>query len=234
MWRKEPFVVGDMYHLYSRGVNKMPIFLTVHDIARFIKMMYVFNGTKGLRYSEVKDFSYEKIGEMKGESIVDIGAWCLMDNHIHILVHEKVEGGISKFMSKLMTSYAKYFNIKNERTGVLFESRFKSKRIADDLYMDYLFAYINLNPVKKGEPEWKEYGILNIEKAKNIMENYGRCSYYDYVIGERVESLIINKGVFPEHWSGIKSFEAMASTFSTNINNQDVEDVELQKSYPQL
>ncbi|MFC1721119.1 transposase [Patescibacteria group bacterium] len=230
MLREKPFIVGDMYHLYSRGVNKMPIFLSADDISRFVKMMYALNGTNGLRYNDVKDLSYEKISEMKGESIIDIGAWCLMDNHIHILAREKVHCGISKFMSKLMTSYAKYFNIKNERTGVLFESRFKSKRINDDLYMDYLFAYINLNPVKKNEPEWKEYGILNVEKSKNIMENYGRCSYHDYVIGGRVESLILNKDAFPEHWNGIKSFEAMAATFSTNINNQDLEDLELKKS----
>ena len=204
----------------------MPIFLTMDDILRFVKAMYIFNGTNNLIYRDVKDLSYGKIEELRGEPIIDIGAWCLMDNHIHLLVRERVKDGISKFMSRLMTAYAKYFNAKNERSGVLFESRFKSRHIDDSLYRDYLFAYINLNPVKKSEPEWKKDGILNISGAKMIMENYYQCSYYDYVIGERKESVILNKDAFPKHWNDIKSFETMAYILSSNMDDKDLEKTE--------
>ena len=82
----------------------------------------------------------------RAEGLTAIAAYCLMPNHFHILVHEKVEGGISKFMQKLMTSYTMYINKKYDRTGALFGSSFKAVHVTDDNHLKYLFAYINLNP----------------------------------------------------------------------------------------
>ena len=82
--------------------------------------MYVCNTTKSLEL--------RKIGENfdREELLVNIGAYCLMPNHFHILITEKVEGGITKYMLKLMTAYTMYFNKKYGRTGTLCEGVFKS------------------------------------------------------------------------------------------------------------
>ena len=81
----------------------------------------------------------------RGETLVDIGIYCLVPNHFHLLIKEKTENGISEFVKKVATGYSMYFNKKYERTGSLFEGPFKAKRIDTDEYLKYIFSYIHLN-----------------------------------------------------------------------------------------
>jgi len=137
----------------------------------------------------------------KKDSLVDIGAYCLMPNHFHILLKEKTENGISKFMKKLSTGYSMYFNKRYERTGRLFEGTFKSVHADSDEYLKYLFAYIHLNPIKLINPVWKEEGIRNSVEAKLFLSGYSFSSYLDYTMkarnnGKRPESKILNRKRF--------------------------------------
>ena len=148
--RKISFVIGEYYHLYTRGTEKRIIFLDADDYEYFIFLMYMCNTEKPIRIKALgEDFD-------RGETIVDIGSYCLMPNHIHILVYEKIEKGISIYMLKLLTAYSMYFNLKYKRTGRLYESTFKSSHAGDDRYLKYLYAYIHLNPAKLIEKNWKE------------------------------------------------------------------------------
>src|SRR3990167_6058915 len=124
MERKFSFSVGEFYHLYGRGVEKRTIFLDQSDYSRFIRLLYIANSEKPFEYKLVRGLPLEKVN--RGGSLVSIGAYCLMPNHFHLLVREKTEGGISKFMSKLMTAYSMYFNKKNSRTGRLFQNTFQA------------------------------------------------------------------------------------------------------------
>src|SRR3989344_2913843 len=117
--RKQNFVPGEFYHLYNRGTDKRKIFLDEQDYEHFLFLMYICNTTKSIELRNISE-NFER-----GETIIDIGAYGLMPNHFHILVHEKIDGGISKYMLKLMTSYSMYFNKKYERTGKLYEGVFK-------------------------------------------------------------------------------------------------------------
>src|SRR3972149_11299304 len=104
--RKQSFVPGEFYHLYNRGTEKRIIFLDKKDYEYFLFLRYICNTTKSIKLREVgENFDRE-------ETIVEIGAYCLMPNHFHILIYEKIEGGISKYMLKLMTGYSMYFNKK--------------------------------------------------------------------------------------------------------------------------
>lgn len=143
----------------------------------------------------------------KSSTLVDIGAYCLMPNHFHLLIREKTEGGITKFMSKLSTAYSMYFNNKHDRTGGLFEGRFKATHVDTDEYLKYLFSYIHLNPVKIIDPKWKEDGINDRNEAKQYLLDYTHSSYQDYLEIQRKESQIINKGAFPEYFSSYIDFE---------------------------
>ncbi|MBI5140415.1 MAG: transposase [Candidatus Vogelbacteria bacterium] len=82
------------------------------------------------------------------EQLINIVAFYLMPNHFHLLLHERTEGGISKFMHRLSTAYTMFFNQKTGRTGALFEGRFKSKLIDSDAYLLKVIDYIHLNPQK--------------------------------------------------------------------------------------
>ena len=207
MDRKFQFSVGEFYHLYNRGSNKMPVFLDSSDKKRFIKLLFVCNSHKPVVLKTIQGQSLDKID--RGETLVDVGAYCLMPNHFHLLIKEKVENGISEFMKKISTGYSMYFNKRYERTGGLFEGTFKATHANDDEYLKYLFAYIHLNSVKLIEPDWKENGIKDKNAANVFLKGYEFSSHVDYLGVERTESLVLNRRVFPEYFSTLKDFNDM-------------------------
>lgn len=218
MLRRNPFVKGEYYHLYNRGNSKMTIFLDDSDKERFIKLLFLCNGTEHVVFREIPiGRSY---GFNRGDALVDIGVYCLMPNHFHLLVREKTDGGITTFMKKLSTSYSMYFNTKYNRSGALFEGRFKSLLVDNEPYFNYVFSYIHLNPVKLINPAWKEEGIQDLEKTKRYIDEYKYSSYYDYFINERPEKVILNKEEFPEHFSQLRDFEDLCHEFTTHSKDE--------------
>lgn len=185
----------------------MPIFLDNSDKKRFIKLLFVCNNNKPVVLKSIQGLSLDEIE--RGETLVDIGAYCLMPNHFHLLIKEKLENGISEFMKKISTGYSMYFNKRYERNGGLFEGTFKATHADNDEYLKYLFAYIHLNPVKLIEPRWKEDGIKDKNTVKAFLNSYTFSSYVDYTDVERVESMILNRKVFPEYFSTLKDFNNM-------------------------
>ena len=139
MERKFKFSVHDYYHIYNRGTDKRVIFLDEEDHQRFASLMFICNSERNIAFRDTpvgQPYVYER-----GDTLVDIGVYCLMPNHFHFLIREKIDGGITKFMSKLLTSYSMYFNRKYKRTGGLFEGRFKAKHVNSDEYLKYLAKY---------------------------------------------------------------------------------------------
>ena len=108
--RKVSFAEGEYYHIYNRGTNKMPIFLDKNDYSRFIQSLFVLNSDSGIKFSDISPgytWTFDR-----GNTLTDIGAYCLMPNHFHLLVRAKNDTNVSVFMQKLMTSYSMYFNKK--------------------------------------------------------------------------------------------------------------------------
>ena len=205
MERKIEISVGEFYHIYSRGVEKRKIFLDVSDRERFLKLLYLANGDRPYVFRLIKGQPLNTV--VVGEKKTAIGAFVLMPNHIHILLKETREGGISSFMEKLLTGYSMYFNKRYNRVGPLFQSRFKAEHAHRDEYLKYLFAYIHLNPIKLFQPKWRDEGIKDARRAKKFLEQYTYSSYPEYVGDERPESIILSKKEFPEYFSEQDSFE---------------------------
>lgn len=208
MARKINFAPGEFYHLYNRGTEKRNIFSTKKDHERFLSLLYLCNGSLPVDAY----FQGETVGEVKeverGEPLIDVGAYCLMPNHFHLLVREVADGGISRFMQKLSTGYTMYFNNLHERTGSLFQGRFKSTHVQNDRYLKYLMAYIHLNPVKLVEPKWKESGIQDRKNAAHFLEGYLYSSYLDYLGHDRDEEIILTKKALPDYFEKPGSFNA--------------------------
>ncbi len=172
--RKQIFAPGEYYHLYNRGTEKRIIFLEEKDYEHFLNLMYLCNSIRNVRLSEIgKNFDRE-------QTLIDIGAYCLMPNHFHILVREKSDGGVSKFMLKLMTAYSMYFNKKYERTGKLYEGVFKSTYANTDRYLKYLYSYIHLNPAKLIDKNWKEGKVRNVSTLLKHVFEYHYSSMVEY------------------------------------------------------
>ena len=205
MERKIVFSEGEYYHIYNRGVEKRNVFLTQEDHERFIKLLYLANSEKAFIFRLVQGLPLYKID--RGEVLCSIGAYVLMPNHFHILLRETKEGGISRFMEKLMTGYSMYFNKRHERVGPLFQGRFKARHVEQDEYLKYLFAYIHLNPVKLIEPRWKETKIEDRRAAEKYLQNYHYSSYPDLVGEGREERAILSLSEFPEYFSEKGEFQ---------------------------
>lgn len=205
--RKVSLVEGEYYHIYNRGNNKQLIFLDDQDRNRFVKLLYLCNSTKSFNFKE--DIIQPKIDAWdfkRGDQLVAIGAWVFMPNHFHLYLKALPKQGfgennITVFMGKLCTAYAKYFNKKHNRTGSLFEGKFKSVHIKDEIQAKYLFSYIHLNPIKLIQSDWKEIGVNNKDKAVNFLNDYKWSSYSDFLMVERKENIILNKAMFLDYFN---------------------------------
>lgn len=129
-----------IYHIMVRGINHQEIFHDEEDHLRYLKTLEQFAGKTGST----------------------ILGYCLMGNHLHLLIKEGHES-ISVFMKRLGTSYAYWYNLKYERVGHVFQDRFKSESVEDDAYLLTVIRYIHQNPVKAGivkkvqEYRWSSY-----------------------------------------------------------------------------
>ena len=222
MYRDLIFSFGEFYHIYNRGVEKRVIFLDEYDYNRFILQLYLCNNTEPVDLGDLlrQGRSLSEIFDLKKEdTLVDIGAWCLMPNHFHILIKEKTENGISTFMKKLLTSYSMYFNRKYHRKGSLFEGLFKAKHLDYDQYLKYQFTYIHLNPIGIIDSGWKEKHIGDKKKAELFLNNYKYSSFRDYLGEKRSEGKILNIGAFPEYFETVLDFKEMIKEW-INFNDE--------------
>jgi putative transposase len=184
MDRKIPFVIGETYHAYTRGVEKRIICETTDDFDRLQLLLYLCNDSKAVHFRRLqtryRGLPSVKIFEQEGRTgtLVDILAYALLPNHFHLLLREKIPNGISNFMHKLMTSYAMYFNIKYERSGPLFTRPFRSRYIDSDPYLLWAHAYILLNPLSLLQPDWKS-GIRDMRAARKFLQQYQYGSFSD-------------------------------------------------------
>ena len=202
--RKTSFIKGEYFHIYNRGNSKQKIFHDYSDYMRFTKILYLSNSSRSFN---MKDVSKDVFSFDKDNSIVSIGVYCLMPNHFHLLVTPIEEGSISKFMQKLTTAYSMYYNKKYERTGSLFEGKFKSQHINNDRYLKYLFSYIHLNPIKLIDKNWKKDGIKNKQISFKFLEKYKYSSFQDYLGLIRSGNIILNKKAFPEYFPTDEKFQ---------------------------
>jgi len=170
---------GACYHVFSRGNQKQPIFLSDDDRCFFLKCIRE---------------AHEKYG-------VIVHVYCLMPNHYHLILETPL-GNLSNMMHFLNTAYTIYFNAKHKRSGHLFQGRYKSILIEAKSYAQELSKYIHLNPVRSeivGLPEqypWSSYGYYRgaarsekwLETAL-ILSLFGehpeeaRRAYLEFVIG---------------------------------------------------
>jgi putative transposase len=229
MLRDNPFVKDEMYHLYARGIEKRPIFLSDFSYKRFQLSLYLSND----RYGKVETRNLLKVFGKderpdfrriyqeydRGEPFVDILAYALMPNHFHLLVRELQPegGGVSKFMQKVMNSHTGYFNKANDRKGSLFEGTFRSKHVDTESYYRWLFSYIHLNPLKLVDSGWRDMKINDFSSARDFLNTYQYSSFLDYAGRERPEGNIVNMENLPEYFAPARDVDGLIAERHENI-----------------
>ncbi len=187
--RKDPLITDQYYHIYNRGVDKRDIFMDKGDLNRFILSIKEFNNTQPIGSIRENERNKSDVERLKDEckELVSIVCYCLNPNHFHFIIKQKIEGGISEFFKRLLGGYTKYFNEIHNRSGSLFQGRFKSKLIKNDDYFLKIRPYVNTNYLIHDIPEDKshlilsscqeydelKFNLVNKEEAINILEFYG-------------------------------------------------------------
>ena len=135
-YRKTIFVNGEIYHVFNRSVARQPIYLSDTYYHRALEVLAYYNNLNvPIRYSHFSRLPVSTKNEIleslnkENQKLVQVLAFCFMPNHVHFLIKEIREKGISTFMRKFQNSYAKYFNTKTKRSGSVFQSMFKAVRI---------------------------------------------------------------------------------------------------------
>ncbi len=153
--RKIPFVNGEYYHIFNRGVDKRVIFNNKQQQYFFFRRLRDLNttdssiSTKNIRNkthtSQERALPVSETGKARSEKLVSIVAYCLLPNHFHLLLKQQMDSGISNFMQRLGTSYTVFFNNQEKRTGRLFQGKFKATHLSGDYALPSVSSYVNLN-----------------------------------------------------------------------------------------
>jgi putative transposase len=197
----------ELYHVTNRGVDGRKIFLDTQDYARFVHDLYEFNDTApALEFIGTSSFDTDsgRTTSRHRKQLVDIHGWELMKNHYHLLLSERIEGGLTLFLRKL-SGYARYFNERHKRRGTLLQGRTRKILIARQEHFLYILHYIHLNSLDylPGAKRWRERdkgAIRDIPEALEYLRNYRWSSYPDYCGMPNFQS-ILTKTLF-EHSLG--------------------------------
>lgn len=208
--RKEQFAVDDYVHVYNRGNRKAEIVRSMSDNWRFMQCLRFFNDVSS-SLNILRDLSRLTPGVNQAESVFELGwpvnwpeknplvkilCYCLMPNHFHLLLKEIIPGGIARFMHKLGMGYSKFFNLKYQEVGKVFQGPYKAKAVKDQRYLEHLCIYIQVLNILELFPGGFGAALSNITEAIRFVNEFPFSSHQDYA-GLR-NSLIIDRDVLGE------------------------------------
>ncbi len=203
--RKEKIITREHYHVFNRGVDKREIFMEEDDLCRFYQSMMEFNVIDPIGSIYEKIFYADKPPKTKTKKLVNFISYCLNPNHFHFILEQLVDNGISRFMHRLSCGYTNYFNEKYNRSGALFQGRFKAKHVDSNEYLLYLSAYVNLNNEvhQLGRPDsknkikssWKEYATHKKSFCEKgiILNQFNQIKDYNSFAKDALELMVEKK-----------------------------------------
>ncbi len=185
------------FHIVSRAVEGIKIFVNNEDIFRFIFQFQAAN--LGRRDLKLRQEDMMKAGRalLMGEEIpknfivqehepsVYLLDFSFVVNHYHFYLLINIENSVPALIQKVNNGFAKYFNLKYSRKDTLFGARYKSILVEAQFQSDAVSRYVGIiNPLDVFQPGWREEGLKNLEEAFNFLENYPFSSFPDK-IGKR-------------------------------------------------
>ncbi len=228
--------MATIVHALSRGVDQRDIFLDDQDRFRFIHDLFEFNDKDWVnnnshifRRGRIADLPPQSSNDIASRYIerkprkllVDILVFCLMNNHYHLLLSPKIDGGIPTFMKKLNMGYAKYFNTKYKRVGTLFQSRYKSVPITNDPHLLHIPYYIHFNPLDFAASGWRKREISNSKEALRFLENYRWSSHLDYLGKDNFPS-VTNRKFLADLLGEPKEYQKSLSRWLRDIDTEAI------------
>lgn len=182
--RKEKFVAGDLFHIFNKSISSFGIFKDRRNPDRFIRLLDYYNKSQPVRsYSQA--IEEEEIGNgplpnllfSKDEAVVKFISYNFMPDHYHLLLKILAEDRIAKFIGDVQNSFSRFFNIRFDRKGPLWQHRFKAVRVKTNNQLLHLTRYVHLNPVTDGlveDPADWEFSSHRyfIDEGQKILKDY--------------------------------------------------------------
>ncbi|HCR36195.1 hypothetical protein A2130_03380 [Candidatus Woesebacteria bacterium GWC2_33_12] len=164
------YIPNSIYHIYNRGVNKMTIFEDDQDHKVFLNYLKEYLSPPPDLLTLKKDVTFKGVTfkgipkQIKNYSEeISLLAFCLMPNHIHLLIKQADKNSVKMFTQSLFTRYSMYFNKKYKRNGPLFQSTYKATNVINKDYLLDITRYIHKNPLKI---------------TKNLVDYYSSYAHY--------------------------------------------------------
>lgn len=191
MVRKSPLVTGSVYHIFNRSIADFKIFNDERDYQRMLMLFSYFQIENPpskfsyfIRHRATADLGFFQMFDpiaKDEENIVQIIAYCLMPTHIHLILKQLKDKGISTYLSNASNAYARYFNTCHKRKGPLWEGEFKNVLAENNDQLLHLTRYIHLNPVT----------ALLVEKP----EDWSHSSYLEYLGSDNVRQFCNHENI---------------------------------------
>jgi len=203
------------YHICNRSNDESSIFLDERDYSRFLFFILVYQapfpfyniGRQSSYFFKHSQFNIPKetIRQIINKRIAELNAFTIMPNHFHILAQEKTDNnsGIPRYLQRIQTGYAKYFNAKYGKRGHLFQGSFRAVCVETNEQLLYLSAYLHRNP--RELKEWKDKEV-----------NYPWSSYQDFVKNNRWGELL-KPDIILDQFSGINEYYKFIETSTAKL-----------------
>lgn len=152
---RNPLVIGEIYHVFTKSIAGFKILNNDSEFLRMIETIQYYQREKRpikfCRFNKFREgttkYLKSDISMSESEKLVEIIAYCIMPTHIHLVLKQLKDKGVSLFMNNILNSYSRYFNIKHNRKGPLWEGRFKNVLVGREEQLLHLTRYVHLNPV---------------------------------------------------------------------------------------
>lgn len=191
------YIPNSIYHIYNRGVEKRKIFMDEQDHKVFLAYLkeYLSAPLQG-ETLQSRSLQSKYFGE------IELLAFCLMPNHVHLLIKQNNKDSIKKFTQSLFTRYTMYFNKKYDRTGSLFQGAYRATNVINKDYLLDITRYIHKNPLKI---------------TKNLSDYYSSYSHYLNLfnipwVHNKIVMDYFNESSFVKH-NNIKSYKYFVEEF---------------------
>lgn len=184
---RNKFVVGGIYHICNKSIANFSIFSSSKNSQRFLETVDYYNKhnvwTSFSIALKQQKYIYSNIITSKEDSLLKILSYCIMPDHYHLLFKVLVDYPVSKYISDIENSYSRYFNLKYNRKGPLWQSRFRCVLIKSNEQLLHVSRYIHLNPSTNGlvnlPEEWRHSSYKDIISDQSILDTLAEISIKD-------------------------------------------------------
>jgi putative transposase len=200
--RTEVLANGEIYHIYNRAIDGRVVFKSKREFQRALSALWYYRHeslTKSLSAYLRLGMDLQSIYREKLKDIdlnVNVLCFCLMSNHLHLLIKQVKDNGISQYLANVQNSYTRYFNIIKDRKGPIFLNQFKAIRIETDEQLIHVSRYIHLNP-------YTGYVVKTLEE----LESYPWSSFSEYLGYSIVPYQFCDKGMILGYFNGNKQYK---------------------------